>query len=211
MRLPHQVALLCLLYPPGCWPMAFYHLEPSPHSARKNFSFSPPTLTIAKDPKGKLPELFSICFSFYQGLNTRVFSTQILEIRGDQAPKDPTQGDKGLFYRVWTKLQSSTLLNIGYVNTEEGSKSLMPIGTVVVEEWIHICTSVNAVTGDLLIVVNGDIAYNDKNKFLENSEDKMPTSAVNAIWFYGKATKNQKYAYTHSDIIFSLPRRRQDN
>ena len=89
MSLLGKVILLCFLR--GCLPMAFYHLEPSPHSSREKASTSPPTLTIGKDPRGKLPEQFSFCFSFYQGLNTRVFSTQILEIRGDQGPKDPTR------------------------------------------------------------------------------------------------------------------------
>ena len=41
------------------------------------------------------------------------------------------------------------------------------------------------VSGHHLIVVNGDVAFDEVNEFLKDSGDIMPPSAVNSTRFYG--------------------------
>ena len=60
--------LLCLLLRP-CRAMDVFHLDPDPNTP-KDMAVSP-SITIAEDPRGKLPPQFSLCASFYQGLRTR--------------------------------------------------------------------------------------------------------------------------------------------
>ena len=55
------------------------------------------------------------------------------------------------------------------------------------EAWNHLCTAMNAVTGEVLLVVNGEVAFNGILDFLKDSEDRKPVSALNSTWFYGEA------------------------
>ena len=48
-------------------------------------------------------------------------------------------------------------------------------------------------SGHHLIVVNGDVAFDEVNEFLKDSGDIMPSSAVNSTRFYGKTFENQAY------------------
>ena len=110
----------------------------------------------------------------------------ILEVRGSPAPRDPEDQNRGLYLRVTNLLEYSTMSNTGFVVTETAVKALGRFGRVTIEDWIHICVSVDAVTGQTLIVANGEVAFNEKNEFLANSLDKMPATAVNSVWFYGE-------------------------
>ena len=110
----------------------------------------------------------------------------ILEVRGDPSPRDPEDENHGLYFRVTNLLEYSSMRNTGFLVTERAVKALRRFGRVTIEDWIHICVSVNAVSGQTLVVANGEVAFNEVNEFLENSQDKMPATAVNSVWFHGK-------------------------
>ena len=110
----------------------------------------------------------------------------ILDVRSSPTPRDPEDQDRGLYFRVTNLLEYSTMSNTGFVVTETAVKALGRFGQVTIEDWIHICVSVDAVTGQTLVVANGEVAFNEKNEFLANSRDKMPATAVNSVWFYGE-------------------------
>ena len=113
-----------------------------------------------------------------------------LEVRNDSTPRDPpgwnTYPEKGVYLGVNSQLEYSTMRNTGYVVTGTAAKGMGRFGRVTIEDWIHICVSVDAVSGQTLVVANGEVAFDEKNEFLANSVDKMPASAVNSVWFYGK-------------------------
>jgi hypothetical protein len=182
--------LSALLLPAPSLQLAVYHLDPNPHTMKEiNVS---PTVTVATDPTGKLPAQFSICVSFHVSIRSRALNVPgtpgqiVMEVRGDPSPRNPSALDEGLYLRNKHLLEYSTMKNTGFISTEGAIKSMMRYGSVVMEDWVHICTSVDAVTGDVLVVVNGDVALNEKNEYLENSEDKKPESAINSTWFYGE-------------------------
>ena len=58
------------------------------------------------------------------------------------------------------------------------------------------------VSGHHLIVVNGDVAFDEVNEFLKDSVDIMPPSAVNSTRFYGNESEGDKYIDKYSDQIF---------
>ena len=68
ITLGRVVVLLSFLLP-ACHPLAVYHLDPNPNTPKR--TRSSPSMTIARDPIGKLPPQFSLCASFYQSLRTR--------------------------------------------------------------------------------------------------------------------------------------------
>ena len=110
-----------------------------------------------------------------------------MEVRGDSTPRDPpyrlTDTETGLYLGVYSLLEYSTMSNTGFVVTDTAVKALDRFGQVTIEDWIHICVSVDAVSGQTLVVANGAVAFNEKNEFLADSIDKMPETAVNAVWF----------------------------
>ena len=118
----------------------------------------------------------------------------ILEVRGDPTPRDPEDENRGLYFRVTNLLEYSSMKNTGFLVTDGAVKALGRFGRVTIEDWIHICVSVNAVSGQTLVVANGEVAFNEVNEFLENSLDKMPATAVNSVWFRGKK-KCEKSSY----------------
>ena len=169
--------------------MKTYHLGPHPHSPKE--ADIAPSITIGADPKGKLPAQFSICVSTYPGLQTRASHVRlpyhsVLDIRGKDAPTEQMEDTKAHYLKVTMILEYETLKNTGFVITESANKALTRLGRVAIEEWIHICVSVDASNGNIAVVVNGEVGYNETNTILENSQDKMPQSAVNSIWFYGR-------------------------
>ena len=196
MNSPNVLLLLLLFDCSLC--MDVFHLNPDPHSQRE-IPVSP-TITIAEDPRGSLPPQFSLCASFYQSLTTsgpnragfrntaeKLPYHVFLEMRADSSPwVGGVWEDEGLYFRVTNLLEYSTLSNGGFINFEGATSTLSRFGRVTIDGWVHICFSIDAVSGDTLIVVNGEVAYNEKSKFIENSMSKMPKSAVNAVWFYGK-------------------------
>ena len=77
--------LLCLLLCP-CQAMDVYHIDPDPNTP-KDVSVSP-SITIAEDPVGKLPQQFSICASFYQSLRTRATGHKLkMSFKGNVSQK----------------------------------------------------------------------------------------------------------------------------
>ena len=61
------------------------------------------------------------------------------------------------------------------------------------DDYSIVCTSIVFVqnSGHHLIVVNGDVAFDEVNEFLKDSGDIMPSSAVNSTRFYGKTFEKQ--------------------
>ena len=163
-----------------------YHLGPNPHTPKE--ATTKPSITIGEDPKGNLPVQFSICVSTYSGLETRARLPyhHVLDIRGEGASKEQMEDSKAYYLKITLELEYSTLKNTGFVITEGAMKTLLRFGRVRIEEWIHMCVSVDAISGNLAVVVNGEVGFNETNPYLENSEDKMPKSAVNSVWFYGR-------------------------
>ena len=167
--------------------MKTYHLGPHPHSPRA--ANIKPSITIGEDPTGKLPAQFSICVSTYSGLQTRASDVRlpyhsVVDIRGLDAPTHQMEDNKAQYLKVTMVLD--TVKNTGFVITEHGTKVLARLGRVPIEEWIHTCVSIDAMTGHIAVVVNGQVGYNETNTYLENSQDKMPQSAVKSVWFYGR-------------------------
>ena len=110
----------------------------------------------------------------------------VLDIRGPNAPREELDESKADYLKITMLLEYSTMRNTGFVNTATATKALDRFGQVNIEKWSHICVAVDAISGLLLIVVNGEVAFNEVNKFLTNTVDKMPSSAVDSVWFYGK-------------------------
>ena len=164
-----------------------YHLAPNLHSDQQQAV--PPSVTIGQDPRGKLPPKFTICASFYFGLRTRVTQRKaklVLDIRGPKAPKEELEESKAHYLKITMLLEYSTMKNTGFVVTASATKALYRFGQVNIEKWNHICASVDAISGFLSIVINGEVAFNEINKFLINSVSTMPPSAVDSVWFYGE-------------------------
>jgi len=193
MGVPSRSLLLLHLLLQCSLPMKVYHLDPYPHSPQP-LQISP-LITVANDPIDRLPDQFAVCFSSYASLTTSSVTHKlsnwahtVLEIRSLPNPRNPLPDrmNDGLYLRINNHLEYATMKNTGFVATESAVKALLRYGEVVVDGWHHTCTSVNSVTGDHLIVVNGEVAFNEKNEFLENTEDKKPRSAVNSTWFYGE-------------------------
>ena len=70
--------LLHLLLCP-CLPVDVFHLNPDPNTP-KLLAVSP-SITIAEDPRGKLPPQFSLCASFYQSLTTKAAGHKITGLK----------------------------------------------------------------------------------------------------------------------------------
>ena len=70
------------------------------------------------------------------------------------------------------------------------------------DDYIIVCTSIVFVqnSGHHLIVVNGDVAFDEVNEFLKDSGDIMPSSAVNSTRFYGKTFENQAFWLAFCDL-----------
>ena len=169
--------------------MRVYHLDPQPHSPK--LSSVIPSVTIAEDPRGKLPSSFSICVSLFSGLRTKSRAGDknhfMVEVRGPRNPEDETDSpQKAVYLVIRAQLDYETMKNTGFISAGGAVKTLRKFGKVTIEQWSHICISVDAVTGQLLVMVNGEIGFDEVNKFLVNSTDKMPPAANGSVWFFGK-------------------------
>ena len=135
-----MVPLLLTLLVPRSNPVTVYHLDPSPHSP-KPWSTGPqsawtsaPAATVAADPRGRLPDQFSICASFFVSLWTPTAKTSraggvksdhlVLEIRGTPSPREYWAPEEGLYVRTTHVLEYSTMKNTGFAVTETAVKAL---------------------------------------------------------------------------------------
>ena len=59
-------------------------------------------------------------------------------------------------------------------------RALRSCGELVAEEWTHVCTSIDATAGQVLVMVDGEVDFSGVHEFLKNSAARKPVSAVNS-------------------------------
>ena len=177
-------------------------------------------VTLANDPKGNLPNSYTVCSSVYVKFCTSNYGVFTM-LKNDGSPwylveifttsrQYETKSEK---ISLWYENPSS-----GKTLREDFSDAHIPI---VPHSWYHICMGLDTESGLLRVVVNGVEVANEEKDFFKNTTSWKPRSVeakitqfkahISGLWMQTRHTFSNMHIFSSMMSIENMKKRTSDH